>query len=559
MEVAELRAIAARGETYTVEFKRGRRQKDLSDSDIVEAAMCLANGDGGLLCLGIEDSGTITGLAHRHGDHTDPDRIAALLLNLTDPPIAAHAELLIVDGVDVVVVEVPKATAPVGTKNGLYKRRSLRLDGKPECVPYRPQEMLSAGFSMAGRDYAEVVLPDATLEDLDPAEFDRFRRGARSQRGDAALIDAGNREILRALRLLNGDSGVTIGAVLLFGTADALTRFIPTAECLFQEFNGRELTANESLRLPLLRTADELYERLRVRNSEYEVMLGLHRVGVPRIPDSTAREAIANALTHRDYTENGPIRVQLSVDDLTVTSPGGFPPGVSLDNLIVESRPRSPLIADAFKRSGLVDRAGRGVPEMYLSLLRAGRGGPDYSRSNDRSVTVSIPTGGADLDMVRFIINYEDEHQSHLTLDQLRVLHEIKAMGPSSAIDLSEGLRLLPAITRATLSRLTEMGLLEDRGVGRNRRFHLSAAFYRVAEDRNAYVRVRGIDPLQQEQMVMSYLDTYGRITRSEVAKLCLMSSQEARGLLTRLRDERKIDMLGVKRGAYYVRSDANQ
>ncbi|MCL2471559.1 MAG: putative DNA binding domain-containing protein [Propionibacteriaceae bacterium] len=554
MDASSLRAIAAHGETYTVEFKRGRQPHDLSDSDIVEAAMCLANGDGGLLCLGIDDDGTITGLAKRHGDRTDPDRIAALLLNLADPPIAASVELVVVDGLDVVAIEVPKATTPVGMKSGLYKRRSLRLDGRPECVPYRPQEMLSAGFSMTGRDYAEVVLPDATYDDLDPVEFDRFRRGARSQRGDDALIDSGNQEILRALRLVNGESGVTIGAVLLFGTSDALARFIPTAECLFQEFNGRDLTVNESLRHPLLRAADELYERLRIRNSEYEVMLGLHRVSVPRIPDSTAREAIVNALIHRDYTENGPIRVQLSVDELTVASPGGFPPGVTLDNLIVESRPRSAIIAAAFKRAGLVDRAGRGIPEMYLSLLRAGRSGPDFTRSTDRSVTVSIPTGGADLDMVRFILNYEEEHQSYLTLDPLRILHEIKAMGPSSVTDLTSGLRLLPSTTRAALSQLTQMGLLEDRGNGRNRRFHLSAAFYRIAEDRSAYVRVRGIDPLQQEQMVMSYIETYGRVTRAEVAKLCLMSSPEARLLLMRLRDEGKIEMCGAKRGAYYIK-----
>lgn len=556
MDAAQLRALAADGESFTVEFKRGAR-RDLSDSDIVEAAVCMANGDGGRLCLGVEDNGRITGLAHRHGDHTDPDRIAALLLNLTDPPIAARVELIDVDGREVAVLHIPKASTPVGTKGGLYKRRSIKLDGTPECVPYRPQEMLSAGFVMAGRDYAEVVLPEATLADLDPREFARFRAGARTARGDSALAQAGDSEVLRALRLLS-PGGVTIGAVLLFGHPEALARFIPTAECLFQEFNGRDLTTNESLRGSLLRTADELFQRLQVRNSEYELMLGLHRVGIPRIPEQTAREAIANALVHRDYTENAPTRVQLSVDDLTVTSPGGFPPGVTLDNLITESRPRSPILADAFKRAGLVDRAGRGVAEMYLSLLRAGRGGPDYSRSTDRSVSVSIPTSGADLDMVRFIINFEEEQQANFTIDQLRILHEVKAMGPSSAPELAGALRMLPALVRSTVSRLAEMGLLEARGAGRSRQYHLSAAFYRVAEDRSAYVRVRGTDGLQQEQLVMSYLEAYGRITRSEAAKLCLITSAEARGLLTRLRDQGRIEMHGVKRGAYYVIAGAS-
>lgn len=552
-----LKELAAAGETFTVEFKRGRPLRDLSDNDIVEAAMCLANGDGGVLCLGVEDDGRITGLAHRHGDHTDPDRIAALLLNLTDPPIAARPALVEIDDREVVVLEVPKATTPVGTRGGLYKRRSLKLDGTPECVPYRPQEMLSAGFVLAGRDYAEVVLPAATRSDLDPVEFERFRRGAGRAKGDSALAEAGDAEVLRALRLLSADGGVTIGAVLLFGKPDALARFVPTAECLFQEFNGRELTTNEALRVPLLRAADELFERLRVRNSEYELMVGLHRMGIPRIPEQTSREAIANALVHRDYTENAPVRVQLSIDDLLVASPGGFPPGVTLDNLITESRPRSPVLADAFKRAGLVDRAGRGVAEMYLTLLRAGRGGPDYGRSTERSVSVSIPTSGADLDLVRFIVSFEEQQQTNLTIDQLRILHEVKAMGPSSVPALAQNLRMLSATVRATLSRLAESGLVEARGTGRARQHHLSAAFYRVAEDRGAYVRMRGADTVQQEQLVMSYLEAYGRITRSDVAALCMMTSDEARRLLTRLREQGRIRMHGVKRGAYYEAVDA--
>jgi ATP-dependent DNA helicase RecG len=80
---------------------------------------------------------------------------------------------------------------------------------------------------------------------------------------------------------------------------------------------------------------------------------------------------VANALTHRDYTRIGAIHVRLQDDALTVSNPGGFVEGVTLDNLLTtEPRPRNPWLADVFKRLGLVERTGRGVDLIYRGLLR---------------------------------------------------------------------------------------------------------------------------------------------------------------------------------------------
>jgi ATP-dependent DNA helicase RecG len=111
---------------------------------------------------------------------------------------------------------------------------------------------------------------------------------------------------------------------------------------------------------------------------------------------------------------------------------------------------------------------------------------------------------------------------------------------------------------RTTASRLLELGLVEVRGAGRNRRYHLTAAFYRVAEDRNAYVRVRSADPIQQEQMVLSYVTAYGTITRDQVAALYMLSPEQARAVLKRLTAEEKLVMRGARRGAHYVLPNAS-
>lgn len=554
MNVDELAQVIAGGETFRVEFKRASRSNDLSDDDIVEAVICLANGSGGLLVLGVEDDTRVTGVAPRHGTSTDPHRLAAMVLNRTEPPVSVLAEIVGINDRSVAILDVPDVEMPVGTKSGKYVRRSTRVDGTPECVAFPLHEMLSIGLAADGRDYAGALARGATADDLDPDEFKRFRRMCASGKGDRALADSSDLEILRALRLVRPelDGHLTLGAVLLFGTPAALHRFVPTAEAIFQMLDRGRIAVNEVIRAPLFATAEALYERVSARNTEQELVVGLHRVGVPRVPAVTLRESIANALVHRDYSERGPVQVQLGSDSFRVTSPGGLPSGITLDNLMDDSRPRSVILSEAFKRAGIVDRAGRGIAEMFQSQLRAGRGEPDYSTSNDRMVIMVVPTADADLDLVRFVLDYEEDAQDVLDLSQLRILHELKALGPQSLGELIEALRLPEGVIRTHLARLAEAGLLEPRGSGRHRRHHLAAAFYRLARSSD-YVRLMDTDPIQQEHMILAYVAQFGTITRRKAAELCRLSPSQARAVLKRLVDRGDLRLVGERRGAHYV------
>lgn len=550
----ELRDLIAQGETMEVEFKRATRNA-LSDRNLVEAVVCLANGNGGHLLLGVEDDGRISGAAPRHGDVTQPHRIVGLILNQTDPHLPVVAEVVELGGKDVVHIQVPPArTGPVGTRDGVFKRRSLKPDGTPECIPYRASEMQSAAFDLTGVDYATLPAVGSSMADLDEGEFDRFRAMCAGG-GDVALTDLSSVDLLRALRLDAGEGRAVVpslGAVLLFGSRNALDRWAPTAECLFQDTRTNYESENVSLRLPLLAAAEALERRIEVRNASAQILMGMVRVDVPQLASTTVREVIANALVHRSYADLGPVLVQFGDDALTVTSPGGFPAGVTLDNLLDQSRPRSVALADAFKRAGLVERRGKGVNEMYDNQLRAGRGEPDYSRSTSASVQVVLPTGRADLDLVRFVLTYERDMRVRLGMEEIRVVHHLRSMGPCTAAELAHDLRTPVVPTRALAQRLVERGVIESRGAGRNRRFHLTARFYALAEDRGAYVRVRGIDALQQEHMVFEYVRQYGHISRAQAAELTQISPDEASKLLRRLAAEGKLTMVGQRRTARY-------
>lgn len=194
---------------------------------------------------------------------------------------------------------------------------------------------------------------------------------------------------------------------------------------------------------------------------------------------------------------------------------------------------------------------------MFESQLRAGRHAPDYSRTTSDAVIVSVPLGDSDLDLVRVLAAFQNNRQRSPSLDELRVVHEVKTSGPATIPELAEYLGLPNATARAVANKLAEAGVLEGRGSSRARRYHLTARFYDLAQDRAAYVRVRSMDPLQQKQMVMDYVHTYGRVTRGQVAELCQLTSPEARRLLKSLTDDGRLELRGERRGSHYVLADS--
>ncbi|HPW56707.1 MAG TPA: ATP-binding protein [Thermoanaerobaculaceae bacterium] len=556
-----LRALIAGGETLSVEFK-GEERTPLGKRDLVEAIVCLVNriGDApAYLLIGVEDDGRITGARPRHGETPDPARIATLIANRTCPSIAVRAACVTIDDKPVLVVEVPAQRQPVATSKGLFLRRTLGGDGRPACVPMDAFAMQSLQADRGLLDPSAQIVAEARWEHLDPLEFERFRRSVRERRGrsDESLLDLPDLDLAKALGVVDANGGVLgvrLAALLLFAKEDALRRFIPTHEVAFQVLRGLDVEVNDFFRWPLLRVMEECEARVRARNREQELMVGLLRVGVPDYPERALREALANALIHRDYQRLGAVHFQWQTDHIEITSPGGFPEGVRLDNLLVTApRPRNPLLADAFKRAGIVERTARGIDTIFFEQLRNGRPAPSYERSHEATVSVVVPGGAANLDFVRMLVT-EAQQGRALALDELLILN---ALWQTRSVTTDDAARLVQkpeAQTRAALHRLVEAGLVEERGQKRGRSWHLSAATYRLLGDKAGYVRQRGFEPLQQQQMVLQYVGKHGRITRREAAELCRIASHQARDLLARLSARGDLVMRGRGKGAFYER-----
>lgn len=554
MDASEIRSLLVGGETETVEFK-----EEVNDTELIEAVVCLANGSGGRLLVGVDDRGRVVGLKPRHGDRTDPSRIEALILGRTRPSVQASAEVASTDDGDVLVVEVPVASTVVATSGGKFLRRSIDAKGEPQCLPMEPHEVLARVTSLGAQDFSRFPLKDSGFDDLSDdlsfVEMARFRELA-GESGDRVLANLSDSDLLGALDLLDPSGALTVGALLLFGREEAIRRRLPAYEAGFQELAGYEVRTNEIGPVPLLRAMVEMSDRVKARNPEEEIEVGLLRVPLPRYADAAVRELIANALVHRDYTAQGVALVEISNAGLTVSNPGGFPEGIGASNLLAAPpRPRNPALADAFKRAGLVERTGRGVNRAFMSQLQLGRPAPDYSLSNTNSVVVRLRPGPADKDMAAFIAEARRGGRE-FSLEDLLVLHEVRR---ERLITVGRAAVLFQSgeqDARAVLNDLADRGLVEARGRTSGRAYHLAASLYRRLGEPAQYVRAGGFDAIQQEQMVSTFVERHGSITRREAADLCQITSEQASRLLRRMRDDGKLTLIGEKRAARYVKPD---
>jgi ATP-dependent DNA helicase RecG len=545
MDQTTLQEMINQGESLTVEFKSD--QGPLDDGDLLDTVVCMANSQGGLLLIGVENDGAITSLHPKH--RTRPELLAAFINSRTVPPLSVQVsfETLLTNGNKIIaVLRIPAASQPIATSDGRLLIRYLDTHGQPGCRPLYPHELPGWRAERGQADFTAQPIAETIWNDLDPLEFARLRRMVEENRGDATLLDLADEEIAGALGLVRGEPGrlrPTLAGLLLVGKEVALRQYLPSHEVAFQVLHGTDVAVNEFRRWPLLRIHEWLMQAIDVRNEEQELMVGSFRVGVPRYDQRGVREAVNNALIHRDYTRLGAIHLQLHDDYVLITNPGGFVMGVNAGNLLVSSpRPRNPILADSFKRVGLVERTGRGVGIIYAGQLRNGRPTPNYTRSTEVSVTVILDSRLADLNFVQLTIQANRQLGRPPSVDELLALWQVWREATVEVPILAPHLHKEPARAAEVLATLAAASILQADG-----------PVYRLNP---GLTEKRGepVPPLDPEATILAYVRTYGRITRRQTTSLTALSENQVRYHLRLLVERGDLELVGTGRGAYYRR-----
>lgn len=163
----QLEEIISKGESLNTEFKSDRRK--FSDKEIFEEVVALANTEGGLLLIGIEDNGTVTGAQNRHGTTINVSKLRSAIFNNTVPTI--NTQITVFEhssGSKVLVIAVDPYPEPCATASGKSLKRTLGPDGKPQSVPFYPRDQRSRRVDLGLLDFSAQVIEGVQFEDLDP-------------------------------------------------------------------------------------------------------------------------------------------------------------------------------------------------------------------------------------------------------------------------------------------------------------------------------------------------------------------------------------------------------
>lgn len=568
-ELRTLEQLIKAGETLEIEFKSDRSgsqgQQMLDDNTIIEEVVALANTLGGFLLIGVENDGTVTGLNSRRKD-ISPQSLQSFIYNHTRPSIQTKVALLDYSDCKVLIVRVECQPGIIyATASGKMLKRHMAVHG-PETCPLYPFEVASRLTSQRQLDYSAQVLYSLDWSAIDPLEMERIRQTIQRNTGksDAALVGLDDVELAKSLGIVVSDGNQlrpTIAGLLVAGREQYIRQIIPTHQIHFQVINEQDnVRVNDSFRLPLIAAMGEIERRFAAHNQEQEVLIGMFRVAIPDYSPHGFREAINNAVVHRDYAMLGEVFIQWRPDHILITNPGGLMQGITLENIIYhEPLPRNPLLADILKRVGLVERTARGVDMIYQGQLRFGRPAPDYSRTDFYGVRVVLPGGRPLLEFVRLVYEEEKQLGKPLPLDQLMALNHLFFSRRTDTATLAKMIYRDEFYARSILERLVERGLVVASGQKKARVYHLSARVYAASGHPEEYVRVKGFDNIQQETMVLQYIDAHGKITRKDASALCQITLPSAYHLLSGMASKGLLQLVGKGKYAYYIRSGKSQ
>jgi ATP-dependent DNA helicase RecG len=342
MTPEDLKLIIAEGEGLSVEFKEKYTPK--IDRDLV----AFANTKGGRILLGVKDDGTLVG-------EKLTNRLKAEIQTLArqcDPPLDIHQ--LIQMGQVVVVEVMPGEEKPYSCASGYFRR----MDAMTQKMNRRE---LALHFQTAGKDPFE-----------DRFDADVSWKQISSKKVAAFFTEAGVRSmgarpptVLASLNLADGNR-IRNGGTLLFGRDPQRT--FPQCQATFVVFKGKErrdVFDRKDVKEDLLTQFNEALFFLKKHLNTRSEIRGDRRFDLLEIPIEVLREAMANAIVHRDYGVRGTsLMVEIYDDRVEIVNPGRVPDGLTPEKLMGVSIRRNEKIADVFARMQKVERLGSGLRRM---------------------------------------------------------------------------------------------------------------------------------------------------------------------------------------------------
>jgi len=535
----ELRALLDAPEGRGLEFKSAA--SGFHFEELVKYCVAIANEGGGTIVLGVTDRRPRQVVDTKA--FAEPGRTEAGLFEQFHQRIAVEEHRH--DGKRVLLVRIPPRLPGTAWQ---YKG-SFWMRAGDALVPMS-DDQLRRIHDETGPDFSAELCPGARFEDLDAAAIDLLcRLWDRKAPGQDLLARPVDRLLADAELAVGGE--LTYAALILLGTREALGRQLGQAEVVF-EYRSNEAPGpaadRREFRRGFLPVLDEIWQAVALRNDLQHFQQGLFVWDVPTFDERAVREAVLNAVSHRDYRHGGSVFVRQYPRRIEIVSPGGFPAGINQENLLWEQNPRNRRIAEVLARCGLVERAGQGFDLIYRECIRQSKALPDFTRTSEHSVWLTLHGEIQDPEFLRFLEEIGRERQAAFTTEDFLVIDLVRREQP------------VPAYLAPRLQVLREQGVIERVGRGRGTRHLLSRRFYRFLGKGGAYTRRRGLDRETNKALLLRHIDDSvpeGASLGELQEVLPGLSRDQVRTLLRELKRAGRIEVRGATKAGRWFPADS--
>ena len=505
-----------------VQFKEAKTRFDSGEAARICCA--LANCGGGQLVLGITDKRPRKVVGSNAFEQ--PERTRRGLIDKLH--VMVDFQLFEYEGQRVLVFNV--ASRPSGLP--------VQVDGvawwyeADSHIPM-PEEVRRSIYAENGFDFSGEICHGAVLADLDKKAIAVFRKTWATYSGNKRIEALSVEQLLHDCGAIT-DDGVTYAALILFGTQKAVRKYLPRAEVIF-EYRSSEASGpaaqREEFTEGFFNYYDRIWELVNLRNDKQHYQDGLFVFPIYTFNERIVREALLNAISHRDYQLAGSVFVRQYRDKLVMENPGGFPYGITVDNILDRQSPRNLLIAKIFQLCGLVERSGQGMNLIYELAVREAKPLPDFSGTDAYFVRLTLNGQVIDKRMLAMFKKIGDERFEKMITEDYILLSKLF------------GGNKLDGIQPERFAHLEELGIVEQTANGIK---------FANGESLSAANRSLSVASTDRKQVIIDFLKNNGQTKTLDLVEIVSLSEGRVRAILRTMVKDGTIEKIGDKRYTRY-------
>jgi ATP-dependent DNA helicase RecG len=456
--------------------------------------------------------------------------------------IRVRFEELFEDSLRVLVIHIP--TRPIG--------KMMKFEGVPlmrvgESLRNMSDEEMFAILSEQEPDFSEKICADSTIDDLDDLAINKLKEAYSEKQNNPQFLTLSNFQALSDLGLIKGNK-VTYAALILVGKEEKIKALLPQSAINLEYRNQSSQIVFDNRIIftqPYFLTIDLLWSAINSRNGKIPVQQGAFIFDIPYFNREVIREAINNAVAHRDYSKTSEVVIKQYPTELIITNPGGFPLGVNLSNLItVNSTPRNRLLSDVLAKTGVVERSGQGVDKIFYQTISEAKPSPNYTYSDNYQVELRLSGVVEDKAFAMFIRRIQQDRKDgeKLSVHDVIALNEIRKGLDKKSLD--------PAL----LKKLENEGLLERIGKTNSQKIILSKLYFELTDNRAAYTDGKTIDGYQVGIVVMNHIQEFGKGKMKDFEYLLrnFMSRGQVKYVISKMVTDGLLDKKGKGKATEY-------